>query len=103
MKRIILITAAVFIASTGVIKAQTATPVINSRQVKQQERIEEGVENKQLTKKETARLEREQRKIRAEKRVAKADGNVSPREKRILKRDQNRASRDIYREKHDLK
>jgi hypothetical protein len=101
MKKIIIISAILMIATVSQIKAQTATPVITSRQVKEQARIEKGVENKELTKAETARLEREQRKIEIEKKMAKKDGTVTPEERRFLKREQNRASRDIKRQKHD--
>jgi len=101
MKKIVIISAVLFIASAIQINAQTATPAVTSRQVKQQARIEQGVENKELTKTETARLEREQRRIEIEKRMAKKDGTVTPEEKRFLKREQNRANRDIRRQKHD--
>jgi hypothetical protein len=101
MKKILLIGVLAFIASTGIIKAQVATKSTTARQVEQQERIAQGVNSKELTRHETARLEREQRKIQIEKKVAKADGTVTPKEKRFLKRQQNKASRDIYKQKHD--
>ena len=101
MKKIAFIATVIFIASTGFARAQVATPVVKSRQVEQQERISQGVQSKELTRRETARLEREQRKIRIEKKVAKSDGTVTPKEKRFLKRQQNKASKDIYRQKHD--
>jgi hypothetical protein len=101
MKKILFIAVIALIASTGIIKAQVATKSTSVRQVEQQERIKQGVQSKELTRHETARLEREQRRIQIEKKVAKADGTVTPKEKRFLKRQQNRASKDIYRQKHD--
>jgi hypothetical protein len=101
MKKIIFISALMLSASISVMNAQTTTPKITSRQVKQQARIEQGADNKQLTRSETARLEREQKRIQIEKKIAKSDGTVTPKERRFLKREQNRANRDIYRQKHD--
>jgi tellurite resistance protein len=100
MKKIIIFAAVLFMASTGLLKAQTAAPT-TSRQVTQQARIAEGVKDKELTKHETAKLEREQRKIQHDKKVAKSDGTVSPEEKKLLRREQNRANRHIHRQKND--
>lgn len=100
MKRIILITAIFIIASTSLIKAQTASTT-TSRQVTQQARIADGVNDKELTRREAARLEREQRKIQHDKKVAKSDGSVSIEEKKMLRREQNRANRHIKRQKND--
>jgi hypothetical protein len=100
MKRIILISAILLIASTSFIKAQTAATT-TARQVTQQARIADGVSDKELTRHERARLEREQRKIQHDKKVAKSDGSVSPEEKKLLRREQNRASRHIKSQKND--
>jgi hypothetical protein len=102
MKKIVLISVFLFIASTGLIEAQQTIKQTTGRQVKQQARIEQGVSSGELTRAETARLEREQRRIQIEKRMSKSDGRVTPAEKRFLKREQNRASRDIKRQKNDL-
>jgi hypothetical protein len=100
MKRIIIFAAVLFMASTGLIKAQTAATT-TSRQVTQQARIADGVHDKELTRHETKRLEREQRRIQNDKKAAKADGTVSPEEKKLLRREQNRANRHIRRQKND--
>ncbi len=81
--------------------AQTATPHVTKRQLKQQARIEQGVKSGELTAGETKRLELQQGKIQADKRKAKADGVVTPAERAKLAREQNRASRKIYRLKHN--
>jgi hypothetical protein len=101
MKKIILISVFLFIASTGLIEAQQTIKQTTGRQAKQQARIEQGVSSGELTRDETARLEREQRRIQIEKRMAKSDGTVTPAEKKFLKREQNHASRDIKRQKND--
>jgi hypothetical protein len=83
--------------------AQTETPRVTKRQLKQQARIEQGVKSGELTPGETQRLERQQAKIQADKAKAKSDGVVTPAERRKLAREQNRASKRIYRMKHNDK
>jgi hypothetical protein len=100
MKRIFIFAAVLFIASTGIIKAQTAATT-TTRQVTQQARIADGVNDKELTRHEIKRLEREQRRIQHNKKAAKADGTVSPEEKKLLRHQQNRANRHIRRQKND--
>jgi len=81
--------------------AQTATPGVENRQERQQQRIDQGVASGELNKREAARLEREQGRIAAREEKAKADGVVTKQERRQLHREQNRASRHIAKEKHD--
>ncbi len=95
----LVLTAALSLAAA----AQEKTPVVNERQVNQQERIKEGVKSGELTPGETRRLEMQQGKIEADKLNAKADGKVTPAERRKLQREQNRASRKIHRLKHNDK
>jgi hypothetical protein len=83
--------------------AQTATPRVTKRQLKQQARIEQGEKSGELTKGEDRRLERQQAKIQADKRAAKADGVVTPAERQKLTREQNRANKRVYRLKHNEK
>jgi len=78
MKKVIFISALMFSASISLMNAQTTTPNITSRQVKQQARIEQGIGNKELTRSETASLEREQKRIQIEKKMAKSNGTVTP-------------------------
>jgi len=81
--------------------AQTATPKIDAREERQQERIDQGVASGELNKREAARLEREQQRIQRHEAKAKADGVVTKKERRKLHREENRASRHIAKEKHD--
>jgi hypothetical protein len=81
--------------------AQTATPGIDARQERQQQRIDQGVASGELNQREAARLNRQQDRIQGMEERAKADGVVTNQERRQLNRAQNRASRNIAREKHD--
>jgi len=89
------------LAITSIANAQTRTPVINHRQVRQERRIHQGVRSGELTRHETRSLQRGERKIQADKRTAKADGRVSPAERRHIRREQNHMSRAIRRDKHN--
>ena len=97
MKSIILIT----ITLAGALFAQEATPGVTKRQTNQQKRIAEGVADGSLNKKETIRLEKQQRELRRDKRAAKADGVVTADERRDLHQDQNKMSRRIRKQKND--
>lgn len=101
MKKIFIITSLLLIITTVSVEAQTNTRSNTGRQVNQQARIQEGKKSGELNRRETARLQREQRKIQIEKRIANGDGTVTPKEKAFLRREQNRANRHIYKEKHD--
>jgi hypothetical protein len=75
---------------------------VNGRQIRQRERIRQGVRSGELTRRETLRLRAEQRGLRAEERFYRRTGpGLSRSERRDLQRDLNRTSRDIYRQKHD--
>ncbi|HEX9742802.1 MAG TPA: hypothetical protein VGA17_08440 [Nitrospiraceae bacterium] len=81
--------------------AQTATPGVDTRQERQQQRIDQGVASGELNQREAGRLQRRQDRIAAHEEKAKADGLVTKQERRQLHREQNRASRHIAKEKHD--
>ena len=87
--------------STISVQAQSATPGVTKRQVKQQARIQQGKKSGELTKPETVKLQAQQAHIKRSKKRAKADGVVTRRERAKLHRKQNRASRNIKSEKHD--
>ena len=75
---------------------------IEERRKRQQERIGEGIQSGELTKKEAVKLEAEQGAIQREKRrFRRNDGKLGSKEKAKLNRDLNKASKDIYKEKHD--
>jgi len=81
--------------------AQTATPGVDARQERQQQRIDQGVASGELNQREAGRLERQQDRIQGMEEKAKADGVVTKQERRALQGAQNRASRHIAKEKHD--
>lgn len=77
-----------------------APPVVK-KSIKQQKKIQHGVKSGELTKKETVKLQRQQRRIFKAKRKAKADGVVTPKEKAKLHVRHKRANAAIYRMKHN--
>ena len=77
------------------------TPKLTKTQVKQQKRIKSGVQNKDLTKRETKQLANQQRNIQQTKKSAKADGHVSRRERAQIRRKQKNASANIYLKKNN--
>lgn len=87
--------------STSMVYAQTETPVIDQRQMNQEQRIDRGIASGQLNQRETARLDREQNRIDRMENRAKADGVMTRRERARIGAAEDRASRHIYREKHD--
>ncbi|MFN5170808.1 MAG: hypothetical protein ACK5DD_14400 [Cyclobacteriaceae bacterium] len=81
--------------------AQENTPRADNRQGNQRARISDGRQSGDLTAREAARLNQQQRHVRRAERRAKADGDVSVRERARLERKQDRASRNIRRQKND--
>jgi hypothetical protein len=91
------------IASIGAFAqaAAPATPRVDAREAKQQNRIDAGVATGQLSARETNRLDKQQARVAGAEANAKADGTVTPAERRALKRKQDRASANIAKQKHD--
>jgi hypothetical protein len=91
-----------FIAFVGIIhvRAQT-TPVVDQRQSNQRQRIQQGVANGELTRRETVDARQNQRKVRRTERRAKADGTVTANERAKIHHKQNKASRQLGKNKHD--
>jgi hypothetical protein len=71
------------------------------RNINQQQRIENGVQNGSLTNREVARLERGQAKVSHAEAAAGRDGHVGAAEQAHVQRTEDRQSRKIYRQKHD--
>lgn len=74
---------------------------IVNRQVRQRERIHQGIRSGELTRREAGCLERRQDSIQRHKKIAWSDGKLTPRERALMERNQNRASKNIYRLKHN--
>lgn len=85
----------------SVAEAGTRDPGVNQRQHRQHERIVDGMQSGELTRREARSLRLEQRSIKAREAEFKSDGVLTRGERRELHRDLNESSRDIYREKHD--
>jgi len=74
---------------------------VDRRQVRQWDRIQDGIDSGELSRGESRRLIRDQRRIaRMEKRFER-DGYYSPRERRTLERALDRTSQRIKRAKHN--
>lgn len=75
---------------------------VNTRQARQHQRIHTGVEQGELTARESAALHAQQARIaRTEARMRADDGVLGPRERARLDLRQDRASRSIRRQRHD--
>jgi hypothetical protein len=74
---------------------------LDGREAYQQNRINQGVQSRQLTPEEFNRLQREQARIRAAEALMRADGRLDPRERARLNAMLNRSGRDIYRAEHN--
>jgi hypothetical protein len=75
---------------------------VAGRQEYQRDRIEEGVDEGDLTHREARRLRERSRDIAQERREARQDdGRIDSHERRELRHDQNRLSDQIYNQRHD--
>lgn len=107
MKKITtLIFAALFavfcFATTDFAQTKSHPYSINHREQRQQKRIRQGIKSRELTAKETYRLEKQQYKLRrTEAKYRRSGGRLTWRERYKLQRQLNRSSRTIYRQKHD--
>jgi len=102
MNRNLLVTALIATAAFGssfAASAQTNAASTTERDVKQEQRIENGLQNGSITTRENAELQRDEAHVdRLQARDMK-DGSLSPAEKAQLTAAQNKTSRDIRRAK----
>ena len=101
MKKIILASALSLIAMTTVAGAHDSQREIDARQVRQEQRIQQGVRSGEITRREYRVLEAEQARVRDLERHALRDGRIDPREAAEIRRAQNEAGRHISQESHD--
>ena len=97
----VVLGAGLAVFSIGAFAQDASTPRVDARQVKQERRIENGIQSGQLTGREAARLEKQQGHVVAVEARAKADGTLTTAERRHLARAQNHSSASIYHQKHD--
>jgi hypothetical protein len=71
------------------------------RNINQQNRIEQGVQNGSLSNNEVSNLERGQARVNRTEARAGADGHVGANEQARIQHKENRQSRKIFREKHN--
>jgi len=71
------------------------------RNVNQQQRIQNGMNNGSLTNREAGSLERGQARVNGREANAAANGHVGAAEQRGIQRSENRQSRRVYRKKHN--
>lgn len=71
------------------------------RNVNQQQRIQNGMENGSLTNREAGKLERGQAHVNGREANAAANGHVGAREQRGIQRSENRQSGRVFRKKHN--
>jgi hypothetical protein len=96
----------IYVAAAALVAASAATVSageIRQRMNTQDRRIENGVENGELTPREANRLENQQETIADERARARADGHMSRGERREIHHDQRAASHTIWRKKHNAR
>jgi hypothetical protein len=93
-----VLTASLFAA--GGASAQSMSS-IDQRQDYQQDRIERGIRDGQITRSEAYRLEQGERSIDRAQARARADGVVTPQERARIDRLTEREGREIYQQSHD--
>lgn len=101
MKIKAILVAMFLLGFAGVTFAQTATPKVTKRQINQKNRVKNGVQSGELTKRETANVAKQQKRINRSKKAAKADGVVTKKERAGIHARQNAASRNIARKKNN--
>ena len=95
-----VLTAGGLVAASGAANAQSMYD-INRIQDYQQDRIQRGVNDGQITRSEENRLERGEQAINRAQRQAEADGHVSPQERARIDRMVRQENREITRQSHD--
>ncbi len=98
MKKLILISGALLAFTITPANAGTSGKTSLGWKLSHYSWIREGRCSRELTRAETTKLAKEDRKIQIENRIDKEDKTVSPREMRFLRREQNRHNRQITRE-----
>lgn len=101
MKKLLLAVSAMTLMMSGMVFAQAETPVIDQRQINQDQRIDQGIASGQLNEREANRLNKQQGRIGKIEDRAMSDGVMTKRERARVGAAQNRASHHIAREKHD--
>jgi CRISPR/Cas system-associated endoribonuclease Cas2 len=98
-----------FLVSLPVVQAETEwqkdhprRTEVNKRLKNQNRRINQGVKNGELTKKQARKLHKEDHQIRQEERdmASQNGGHITKQEQKTLNQQENATSKQIYNEKH---
>jgi hypothetical protein len=100
MKRTLLTLGLLAAGATAADAYHPSANGIDRRQWRQEQRIEQGLRDGSLTRREYWRLKQEQQRIRGLENWARRDGYLTPYERYQLRRSQREASRHIYRDRH---
>ena len=87
--------------SSAAARTRNRCTSIDQRQDYQQDRIEHGIRDGQITRSEAYRLEQGERAIDRAQARARADGVVTPQERARIDRMTDREGREIYQQSHD--
>jgi len=98
--RQMLLTVSALALMVGVAFAETETPVIDQRQMNQEQRMDQGVASGQSNEREADRSNKRQGPVNAMESKAKSDGVMTEKERARILAAQDRAARHIAREKH---
>jgi len=101
MKNLVKTATAIALVFTFGSQVLADTPKLDKRQDKQQARIAQGVNNGELTKKETARMVKGQVQLQRMENRVKSDGVITGIERARLQQKANKESAKIYRNKND--
>jgi len=91
---------ACLLLGSGAAFAQSTANTVQ-RDINQQQRIEQGLQNGALSTKEASTLEREESRVDRMQTNALKDGKLTPAEQAKLNQAQNKVSSDIYAAKHN--
>lgn len=91
----------VLLLATSAFADGPRTDQVVDRDVNQQTRVEQGLQQGQLNTREAGRIEREESRIDQTEARDLKDGKLSPAEQANINQMQNKASRDIYRDRHN--
>ena len=87
--------------SVLIFSVQALAGSFDQRQVRQQKKIRDGINNHRMTRHDALRLKHQQRQIRLQKKSYSRDGHLTHRERRRLNRLQDRADRQITQSKQN--
>ena len=89
------------LVATSALADGPRTDQVVDRNVNQQERVEQGLQQGQLSTREAGQIEREESRIDQTEARDLKDGKLSPAEQAHINQMQDQASRNIYRDRHN--